>query len=54
MKRLTYNNLQRSDRYVSPMMSLVEMGIREILCSSKPGSDSIEDMTTGDKFDNWI
>lgn len=54
MKRVSYNNLQGKDRYVSPLMSLAEMEISEVLCTSTPDSDYIEDMRAGDKFDNWI
>ena len=54
MKRFYDNNLQREGKYASPLVSVALIEVSEILCSSKPGSDSIEDMTTGDKFDNWI
>ena len=54
MKRFYDNNLQREGNYASPLVSVTLIEVSEILCSSKPGSDSIEDMITGDKFDNWI
>lgn len=54
MKSISYDNLQGKGGYVSPLMSVADMGIREVLCSSTSGTDYIEDMKTGDKFDNWI
>ena len=54
MKSISYDNLQGKGGYVSPLMSVADMGISEVLCTSKPDSDYIENMKTGDKFDNWI
>ncbi len=56
MKRLTNDNFQGRHEYVTPFVSETQIEALEVLCSStsNPGSDFVEDMTTGDKFDNWI
>ena len=53
MKRLTNDNLQGMHRYVTPFVSETQIDVSQVLCSS-PSSDYVEDMITGDKFDNWI
>ena len=53
MKRLTNENFQGRHKYVAPFVSETKIDVSQVLCSS-PNSDFIEDMTTGDKFDNWI
>ena len=53
MKRLTNENFQGRHKYVAPFVSETQSDVSQVLCSS-PSSDFIEDMTTGNKFDNWI
>ena len=53
MKTLTNGNLQGRQKYVAPFVSETQIDVSQVLCSS-PNSDFVEDMTTGDKFDNWI
>ena len=53
MKRLTNDNFQGRHKYVTPFVSETQMEASQVLCSSH-NSDFVEDMTTGDKFDNWI
>ena len=44
----------KEGRICLSLMSVADMGIREVLCTSKSDSDYIENMKTGDKFDNWV
>ena len=53
MKELTNDNFQGRHKYVTPFVSETQMEASQVLCSSH-NSDFVEDMTTGDKFDNWI
>lgn len=53
MKILTNDIFQGIHKYVAPLVSETQIDVSQVLCSS-PSSDFIEDMTTGDKFDNWI
>lgn len=53
MKTLTNDNLQGRQKYVAPFVSETQIDVSQVLCSS-PSSDYVEDMITGDKFDNWI
>ena len=53
MKRLTNDKFQGRHKYVTPFVSETQIDVSQVLCSS-PDSDDVEDMITGDKFDNWI
>lgn len=54
MKRLTNDNFQGRHKYVMPLVSETQIEVLEVLCSSTPGSDFVENMTIGNEFDNWI